>query len=141
MTQLSNRIKRAIVEDFRGLTEVPTENLEINNRSITFDHWIDLDMKNFDFFISTSEPFGEHQRTDWIKGRVKHQITVSFDDLEFDEPGFTVYLDPVLIEINECSDESLLNIYREAMKTQIYDEFCNGLDVDANNILVKIEFY
>lgn len=139
MTNISSRIKQIIVEDFRGYTYVPTENLEINDHSVTFDHWVDLFMKNFEFFPTDS--YTESHKADWIKGRVKQQVTVSFDDIEFDGHAFTVHLEPALIEINECSDESLLSIYNTAMKDQIYDEFCNGLDTDANNIFVKIEFY
>ena len=139
MTNISSRIKQIIVEDFRGHTYVSTENLEINDHSIVFDHWIDLLIKNFEFFPTDS--YIESHKADWIRGRVKQQVTISFDNLEFDEHAFTICLEPVLIEINECSDDSLLSIYNRAKKDQIYDEFCNGLDIDANNISVKIEFY
>lgn len=67
------------------------------------------------------------------------KFTLKFDLASEEEYLFVIFIDLKEIELIECSDESELKYFGEAMIEQIYDEFCNGLDVPANSFEIVVE--
>ena len=99
---------------------------------------VPLELKNFDFFIFHSEET-EHHLVEYVKGYVTQKFTLKFDLDSDEEYVFAIFIDPKEIDLQECSDESELKYFREAMIEQIYDEFCNGLDVAANSFEIVVK--
>ncbi len=67
------------------------------------------------------------------------KFTLTFDLDSEEEYVFKTFIDPKEIEILECSDEQELKYYKIEMIEQIYDKFCNGLDVPANSFEIVVK--
>lgn len=138
MTLDLNQIEEILVlneiEDIRLLKD----EFEIEDEMISFEIKVSLELENFNFFIFHSDETENHF-VEYVKGYVTQKFTLKFDLTSEEEYVFAIFIDPKEIELIECSDESELRYFREAMIEQIYDEFCNGLDVPANSFEIVIE--
>lgn len=138
MTLDLNQIEEILVlneiEDIRLLKD----EFEIEDETISFEIKVPLDLENFNFFIFHSDETENHF-VEYVKGYVTQKFTLKFDLASEEEYVFAIFIDPKKIELIECSDESELKYFREAMIEQIYDEFCNGLDVPANSFEIVVE--
>lgn len=74
-----------------------------------------------------------------MKGYVTQKFILTFDLDAEDEYVFKTFIDPKEIELLECSDEREFEYYKVEMIEQIYDEFCNGLDVAANSFEIVVK--
>lgn len=110
----------------------------IEDETISFEIKVPLELKNFNFFIFHSEETETHL-VEYVKGYVTQKFTLKFDLASEEEHLFVIFIDPKEIELIECSDESELKYFKTEMIEQIYDEFCNGLDVPSNSFEVVVK--
>lgn len=138
MTLDLNQIEEILVLNELGDIRLLKDEFEIEDETISFEIKVPLDLKNFNFFIFHSDETENHS-VEYVKGCVTQKFTLKFDLASEEEYVFAIFIDPKEIELIECSDESELKYFREAMIEQIYDEFCNGLDVPANSFEIVVE--
>lgn len=138
MTLDLNQIEEILVLNELGDIRLLKDEFEIEDETISFEIKVPLELKNFNFFIFHSDEI-ENRFVEYVKGYVIQKFTLKFDLTSEEEYVFAIFIDPKEIELIECSDESELRYFREAMIEQIYDEFCNGLDVPANSFEIVIE--
>ena len=138
MTLDLNQIEEILVLNELGDIRLLKDEFEIEDETISFEIKVPLELKNFNFFIFHSDEI-ENRFVEYVKGYVTQKFTLKFDLTSEEEYVFAIFIDPKEIELIECSDESELRYFREAMIEQIYDEFCNGLDVPANSFEIVIE--
>ena len=138
MTLNLNTIEEILVLNELGDILLSRDEFEIEDETISFVIKVALELKNFDFFIFHSEET-EHHLVEYVKGYVTQKFTLKFDLDSDEEYVFAIFIDPKEIDLQECSDESELKYFREAMIEQIYDEFCNGLDVAANSFEIVVK--
>lgn len=110
----------------------------VEDEAISFEIKIPLELKNFKFFIFHSDET-ETRHAEYVKGHVTQKFTLTFDLDAEDEYVFKTFVDPKEIDLVECSDEQELKYFRTEMIEQIYDEFCNGLDVAANSFEIVVK--
>lgn len=138
MTLNLDTIEEILVLNELGDILLSRDEFEIEDETISFVIKVPLELKNFDFFIFHSEET-EHHFVEYVKGYVTQKFTLKFDLDSDEEYVFAIFIDPKEIDLQECSDESELKYFREAMIEQIYDEFCNGLDVAANSFEIVVK--
>jgi len=110
----------------------------IEDEAISFEIKIPLELKNFKFFIFDSEET-ETRLVEFVKGYVTQKFILTFDLDSEEEYVFKTFIDPKEIDLLECSDDQELKYYKTEMIEQIYDEFCNGLDVAANSFEIVVK--
>lgn len=109
----------------------------VEDETVSFEIKVPLELKNFNFFIFHSDETENHF-VEYVKGYVTQKFILKFDLDSEDEYIFAIFIDPKEIDLLECSDESELKYFKESMIEQIYDEFCNGLDVPANSFEIVV---
>lgn len=109
----------------------------LEDETVSFEIKFPLELKNFNFFIFHSDET-ETRHEEYVKGYVTQKFTLTFDLDAEDEYVFKTFVDPKEIDLVECSDEQELKYFRTEMIDQIYDEFCNGLDVPANSFEIVV---
>ena len=110
----------------------------IEDEAISFEIKIPLELKNFKFFIFDYEET-ETRLVEFVKGYVTQKFILTFDLDSEEEYVFKTFIDPKEIDLLECSDDQELKYYKAEMIEQIYDEFCNGLDVAANSFEIVVK--
>lgn len=110
----------------------------IGDEAISFEIKIPLELKNFKFFIFDYEET-ETRLVEFVKGYVTQKFILTFDLDSEEEYVFKTFIDPKEIDLLECSDDQELKYYKTEMIEQIYDEFCNGLDVAANSFEIVVK--
>ena len=110
----------------------------VEDETVSFEIKFPLELKNFKFFIFHSDETETHY-VEYVKGYVTQKFTLTFDLDAEDEYVFKTFVDPKEIDLVECSDEQELKYFRTEMIEQIYDEFCNGLDVAANSFEIFVK--
>ena len=109
----------------------------VEDETVSFEIKVPLELKNFKFFIFYPEETETHL-VEYVKGYVTQKFTLTFDLDAEDEYVFKTFVDPKEIELLECSDKREFEYYKTEMIEQIYDEFCNGLDVPANSFEIVV---
>lgn len=110
----------------------------VEDETVSFEIKIPLELKNFKFFIFHSEETETHL-VEYVKGYVTQKFTLTFDLDSEEEYVFKTFIDPKEIDLLECSEDQELKHYKTEMIEQIYDEFCNGLDVPANSFEIVVK--
>lgn len=110
----------------------------VEDETISFEIKVPLELKNFNFFIFHSDETENHL-VEYVKGYVTQKFILTFDLDAEDKYVFKTFVDPKEIELLECSDEQELKYCKTEMIEQIYDEFCNGLDVAANSFEIVVK--
>lgn len=110
----------------------------VEDETISFVIKVPLELKNLQFFIFHPDEVETHT-VEYVKGYVTQKFILTFDLDSEEEYVFKTFIDPKEIEILECSDEQELKYYKTEMIEQIYDEFCNGLDVPANSFEIVVK--
>ena len=110
----------------------------IGDEAISFEIKIPLELKNFKFFIFDYEET-ETRLVEFVKGYVTQKFILTFDLDSEEEYVFKTFIDPKEIDLLECSDDQELKYYKTEMIDQIYDEFCDGLDVAANSFEIVVK--
>ena len=138
MTLDLNKIEEILVLNELKDIRLSKDEFEVEDATISFEIKVPLELKNFDFFIFHSEETEKHF-VKYVKGYVTQKFILTFDLSSEEEYVFAIFIDLKEIDLTDCSDEFELKYFRDVMIEQIYDEFCNGLDVPANSfeIIVK----
>ena len=110
----------------------------VEDETVSFEIKMPLELKNFKFFIFYSEETETHL-VEYVKGYVTQKFTLTFDLDSEEEYVFKTLIDPKEIDLLECSDDQELKYCKTEMIEQIYDEFCNGLDVQANSFEIVVK--
>lgn len=110
----------------------------VEDETVSFEIKVPLELKNLQFFIFHYDET-ETRHVEYVKGYVTQKFTLTFDLDAEDEYVFKTFVDPKEIDLVECSDEQELKYFRTEMIEQIYDEFCNGLDVAANSFEIVVK--
>lgn len=109
----------------------------VEDETVSFEIKLPLELRNFKYFIFHLDGVETHL-IEYLKGYVTQKFTLTFD-LDYEEEHvFETFIDPKEIEILECSNKRELDYYKTEMIEQIYDEFCNGLDVPANSFEIVV---
>lgn len=134
LNQITEIIILNEIEDFHLLKD----DFIVEDETVSFEIKFPLELKNFKFFIFHSDETETHY-VEYVKGYVTQKFTLTFDLDAEDEYVFKTFVDPKEIDLVECSDEQELKYFRTEMIEQIYDEFCNGLDVAANSFEIVVK--
>lgn len=134
LNQITEIVVLNEIEDFHLLKG----DFIVEDETVSFEIKFPLELKNFTFFIFHSDET-ETRHVEYVKGYVTQKFILKFDLASDEEYVFAIFIDPKEIDLQECSDESELRYFREAMIEQIYDEFCNGLDVAANSFEIVVK--
>ena len=113
-------------------------NFIVEDETISFEIKFPLELKNFKFFIFHPDEVETHL-IEYLKGHVTQKFTLTFDIDSEEEYVFKTFIDPKEIDLLECSDDQELKYFRTEIIEQIYDEFCNGLDVAANSFEIVVK--
>lgn len=138
MTLDLNMIEEVLVLNELGDIRLAKDEFEVEDATISFEIKVPLELKNFDFFIFHSDETEKHS-VEYVKGYVTQKFILKFDLDSEDEYVFAIFIDPKEIDLLECSDESELKYFSDAMIEQIYYEFCDGLDVPANSFEIVVK--
>lgn len=110
----------------------------VEDETVSFEIKFPLELKNFTFFIFHPDEVETHL-VEYVKGYVNQKFTITFDLDAEDEYVFKTLVEPTEIDLVECSDGQELKYFRTEMIEQIYDEFCNGLDVPSNSFEIVVK--
>lgn len=133
-------IKKVSVYDGTEYVEIPRDEITFEEESLVFNHWTNLELEDFPF-VSADSKLIEIER---IKGRVLNLVTVVFDfDADREEArGQWVYyveIDPLEVEVLACSDDTVMDLYKDDLEGMILDEMRNGLEIEQEDLDVDVE--
>lgn len=133
-------IKKVSVYDGTEYVEIPRDEITFEEESLVFKHWTNLELEDFPF-VSADSKLIEIER---IKGRVLNLVTVVFDfDADREEArGQWVYyveIDPLEVEVLACSDDTVMDLYKDDLEGMILDEMRNGLEIEQEDLDVDVE--
>ena len=133
-----NRITEILVSNEIEIIHLLKDTFLVEDETISFEIKFPLELRNFKFFIFHPDEVETHL-VEYVKGYIDQKFILTFDLDSEEEYVFKTFVDPKEIEILECSDDQELRYYRTEMIEQIYDEFCNGLDVPANSFEIVVK--
>lgn len=133
-------IKKVSVYDGLEQIEIPRGEITFEEESFIFKHWTRLELVDFPYVSIDSESI----ELESIEGRVLNRVTVTFDfDADPEESrGHWVYeveVDPLEVRVTSCSDELVLELYKEDLEEMILDEMRHGLEIEQEEIDVDVE--
>lgn len=133
-------IKKVSVYDGLEQIEIPRGEITFEEESFIFKHWTRLELVDFPYVSIDSESI----ELESIEGRVLNRVTVTFDfDADPEESrGHWVYeveVDPLEVRVTSCSDELVLELYKEDLEEMILDEMRHGLEIEQEEIDVNVE--
>ena len=136
----SDHIKKVSVYDENEQIEIPRDEITFEEESLVFKHWTRLELVDFPFVSIDSE----HIEIESIVGRVLNQVVLTFDfDVDPEESrGRQTYdteVDPLEVQIVECSDERVLELYKEDLEEMILEEMRHGLEIEQEDLDVNVE--
>ena len=135
-----DHIKKVSVYDGFEQIEIPRDEITFEEESLVFKHWTRLELVDFPYVSIDSESI----EIESIDGRVLNRVTVTFDfDVDPEESrGRLVYdveVDPLEVQVTSCSDEQVLELYKEDLEEMILDEMRHGLEIEQEELDVSVE--
>lgn len=136
----SDHIKKVSVYDGLEQIEIPRDEITFEEESLIFKHWTRLELVDFPYVSRDSE----HIEIASIDGRVLNQVVVTFDfDADPEEARgrwvYDVEVDPLEVQVTSCSDEQVLELYKEDLEEMILDEMRHGLEIEQEELDVSVE--
>lgn len=133
-------IKKVSVYDGLEQIEIPKDEITFEEESLVFKHWTRLELVDFPYVSIDSESI----ELESVEGRVLNQVIVTFDfDADPEESrGRCVYdveVDPLEVQVTSCSDEQVLELYKEDLEEMILDEMRHGLEIEQEELDVSVE--
>lgn len=133
-------IKKVSVYDGLEQIEIPRGEITFEEESFIFKHWTRLELVDFPYVSIDSESI----ELESIEGRVLNRVTVTFDfDVDPEETRgrwvYEVEADPLEVRVTSCSDELVLELYKEDLEEMILDEMRHGLEIEQEEIDVNVE--
>ena len=133
-------IKKVSVYDGLEQIEIPKDEITFEEESLVFKHWTRLELVDFPYVSIDSESI----ELESVEGRVLNQVIVTFDfDADPEESRgrwvYDVEVDPLEVRIVSCSDEQVLELYKEDLEEMILDEMRHGLEIEQEELDVNVE--
>lgn len=133
-------IKKVSVYGGLDQIEIPRDEITFEEESLVFKHWTRLELVDFPYVSIDSESI----ELESVEGRVLNQVTVTFDfDADPEESrGRWIYeteVDPLEVQVTSCSDEQVLELYKEDLEEMILDEMRHGLEIEQEELDVSVE--
>lgn len=133
-------IKKVSVYDGLEQIEIPKDEITFEEESLVFKHWTRLELVDFPYVSIDSESI----ELESVEGRVLNQVIVTFDfDADREEARgrwvYNVEVDPLEVRIVSCSDEQVLELYKEDLEEMILDEMRHGLEIEQEELDVSVE--
>lgn len=133
-------IKKVSVYDGLEQIEIPKDEITFEEESLVFKHWTRLELVDFPYVSRNLESI----EIESIDGRVLNQVTVTFDfDADREESRgrwvYDVEVDPLEVQVTSCSDEQVLELYKEDLEEMILDEMRHGLEIEQEELDVSVE--
>ena len=133
-------IKKVSVYEDAEFVEIPRDEITFEEESLVFKHWTRLELVDFPFVSIDSE----HIEIESIVGRVLNQVVITFDfDVDPEESRgrwtYETEVDPLEVQIVECSDERVLELYKDDLEGMILDEMRHGLEIEQEELDVNVE--
>ena len=133
-------IEKVSVYDGIERIEIPKDEIAFEEESFVFKHWTRLELVDFPFVSIDSD----HIEIESIEGRVLSQVTVTLDlDADPEESRgrwvYDVEVDPLEVQVVECSDELVLELYKEDLEEMILEEMLHGLEIEQEDLDVDVE--
>lgn len=133
-------IKKVSVYDGLDQIEIPRDEITFEEESFIFKHWTRLELVDFPYVSIDSESI----ELESVEGRVLNQVVVTFDfDVDPEESrGRWIYeteVDPLEVRVTSCSDEQVLELYKEDLEEMILDEMRHGLEIEQEELDVSVE--
>lgn len=133
-------IKKVSVYDGLEQIEIPKDEITFEEESLVFKHWTRLELVDFPYVSIDSESI----ELESVEGRVLNQVIVTFDfDADPEESRgrwvYDVEVDPLEVRIVSCSDEQVLELYKEDLEEMILDEMRHGLEIEQEELDVSVE--
>ena len=105
-----------------------------------FKHCTRLELVDFPYVSIDSESI----ELESVEGRVLNQVIVTFDfDADREESRgrwvYDVEVDPLEVQVTSCSDEQVLELYKEDLEEMILDEMRHGLEIEQEELDVSVE--
>lgn len=136
----SDHIKKVSVYDGLEQIEIPRDEITFEEESLVFKHWTRLELVDFPYVSIDSESI----ELESVEGRVLNQVTVTFDfDADPEESRgrwtYETEVDPLEVQVTSCSDEQVLELYKEDLEEMILDEMRHGLEIEQEELDVSVE--
>ena len=133
-------IKKVSVYGGLEQIEIPRDEITFEEESLVFKHWTRLELVDFPYVSIDSESI----EIESIDGRVLNRVTVTFDfDVDSEESRgrwvYDVEVDPLEVQVTSCSDEQVLELYKEDLEEMILDEMRHGLEIEQEELDVSVE--
>ena len=133
-------IKKVSVYDGLEQIEIPKDEITFEEESLVFKHLTRLELVDFPYVSIDSESI----ELESVEGRVLNQVIVTFDfDADPEESRgrwvYDVEVDPLEVQVTSCSDEQVLELYKEDLEEMILDEMRHGLEIEQEELDVSVE--
>lgn len=133
-------IKKVSVYDGLEQIEIPKDEITFEEESLVFKHCTRLELVDFPYVSIDSESI----ELESVEGRVLNQVIVTFDfDADREESRgrwvYDVEVDPLEVQVTSCSDEQVLELYKEDLEEMILDEMRHGLEIEQEELDVSVE--
>ena len=133
-------IKKVSVYDGLEQIEIPKDEITFEEESLVFKHCTRLELVDFPYVSIDSESI----ELESVEGRVLNQVIVTFDfDADLEESRgrwvYDVEVDPLEVQVTSCSDEQVLELYKENLEEMILDEMRHGLEIEQEELDVSVE--
>lgn len=141
MTLNLNQITKISVFNGTDYDEIPKDELAIDENKISFKLWSNLEL--IDYPVVYEHPSGKLKSTEIesIEGRVLNEVTLTFDldTYDLDDWMFETKVTALEVNINYCSDECVLEYFKDELEESILDEILNGIEIQQEELDVKVE--
>ena len=122
--------------------EIPKDELTIDENKISFKLWSNLELIDYPVVYEYYR-FGKLKSTEIesIEGRVLNEVALTFDlDVcDSDDWMFETKVTALEVNINSCSDEFILEYFKDELEESILNEILNGLEIQQEELDVKVE--
>lgn len=115
--------------------------MTIDENKISFKLWSNLEL--IDYPVIYEYRFGKLKSTEIesIEGRVLNEVALTFDldACDSDDWMFETKVTALEVNINSCSDEFVLEYFKDELEESILNEILNGLEIQQEELDVKVE--
>ena len=141
MTLNLNQITKISVFNGTDYDELPKDELMIDENRISFRRWSNLELTDYPAIYQ--HPSGKWKSTEIgsIEGRVLNEVTLTFDldTCDSDDWMFETKVTALEVNINSCSDECVLEYFKDELEESILDRLLNDIEIHQEELDVKVE--
>lgn len=141
MTLNLNQITKISVFNGVDYDELSKDELTIDENRISFRYLSNLELT--DYSVIYEHPSGKWKSTEieLIEGRVLNEVTLTFDldTCDSDDWMFETKVTALEVNINSCSDECVLEYFKDELEESILDRLLNDIEIHQEELDVKVE--